>query len=80
MLLSEHKKANKFNDKTLIEKVVLGTSNRCPDHLSRQFLTTLSYTYPCVCECQCVSVCMCECVCVFVYVSEYLCMFVYVNE
>ena len=45
MLLSDHKKGNTFKAKTLIERWVLGTSNRCPDHLSRQFLTTAP-TFP----------------------------------
>ena len=42
MLLSEHKNANMFKAKTLIEKGVPGTSTSCPDQLSRQFLTTAS--------------------------------------
>ena len=39
------KKANVFKAKRLIEKRVPATSTRCPDHLSRQFLTTAS-TFP----------------------------------
>ena len=54
---------------------VPATSTRCPDHLSRQFLTAPKITQPniftflhvsvcvslfvCVCVCVCVSVCMC---------------------
>ena len=34
-----------FKAKRLIERGVPATSNRCPDHLSRQFLTTAS-TFP----------------------------------
>ena len=45
MLLSEHIKAIIFKAKTLMERWVLGTSNRCSDHLSRQFLTT-AFTFP----------------------------------
>ena len=45
MILSEHKKANMFQAKRLIKRWVPVTSNRCPDHLSRQFLTTAS-TFP----------------------------------
>ena len=39
------KKTNMFKVKTLIEKMGTRYSNRCPDHLSRQFLTTAS-TFP----------------------------------
>ena len=39
------KKGNVFKAKRLIEKGVPATSTRCPDHLSRQFLTTVS-TFP----------------------------------
>ena len=45
MLLSEQKKGNMSKAKILIEKVGTSTSNRCPDHLNRQFLTTAS-TFP----------------------------------
>ena len=37
--------ANMFKEKRLIEKGVPATSTRCPDHLSRQLLTTVS-TFP----------------------------------
>ena len=39
------KKANMFKTKWLIERGVPATSNKCLDHLSRQFLTTAS-TFP----------------------------------
>ena len=44
MLRSDKKKAN-MQQKHSSKRWVLGTSNRCPDHLSRQFLTTAS-TFP----------------------------------
>ena len=47
MLLPEHKNANMFKTKRLIEKGggVPATSTRCSDHLGRQFLITAS-TFP----------------------------------
>ena len=46
MLLSEQKKGLLYlKQKHWSKRWVLSTSNRCPDHLSRQFLTTAS-TFP----------------------------------
>ena len=48
MLLSEHKKGNRIclKQKHWSKRWVLGTSNRCPDHLSRQFRAPPStFTY-----------------------------------
>ena len=65
-----------FKAKTLIEK--MSTKYLKPVPWSPQQtipdIFTLSYTYSCVRECECVSVSVyvCECV-LFVYVSEFVC-------
>ena len=85
------KKANVFKAKRLIEKGVPATSARCPDHLSRQFLTSAS-TFPynsknpsaehfdafytCLSVRKCVYVCVCEWMCEYVSVCVCLCEWV----
>ena len=90
MLPSDHKKANVFKQKSDRKRGGGSTnSTRCPDHLSRQFLTTAS-TFPyssknsspehihaflhvSVCVSECASERVCVCVCVYVCV----CVFVF---
>ena len=92
MLLSEHKKANMFKAKRLIEKGVTDYLNQVPWspqqtipdhrlHLSMQLQKFLSRTYSrflymSLCAC----VCVCVCVCVSEWVSVWVCVFVYVSE
>ena len=88
-MLSEHKKANMFKAKHWSKRWVLGTSNRCPDHLSRQFLTIAStfpycsknssaehihaFLYISLCAWVWVRQCVCVCVCVCLCVCVCVC-------
>ena len=84
MLLSEHIYiTNMFKQKDWAKRWVPATSTRCPDHLSRQFLTTAT-TFPYSSKnssaehihafytCPCVCVCVCVCVCLPKWVSVFV--------
>ena len=89
------KKANVLKQKYWTKMGIPATSTRCPDHLSRQFLTTVS-TFPYSSKnssaehihafytymslCAWVSVCVCVWVSVSEWVSVWVCVFVYVSE
>ena len=90
------KKTNMFKAKTVIEKMGTRYSDRCPDHLSRKFLTTAStfpyssknssaehiYAFLYILLCAWVWVRQCVCVCVWESESmgEYLCLCEWVSE
>ena len=82
------KKANVFKAKRRIEKGVPATSARCPDYLSRQFLTpplpfhrATKIPQPNIFTLFIAYMTVCVCVCVCVYdESVWKCVFVYVSE
>ena len=77
MFLSEHKRANMFKAKTLIEKFLSRTYSR----FLISYISLCAWVWMCQCVCVCVSVCVCVCVCVreresvCVCVNECVCLY-----